>query len=48
MSERERERVSSQLIEDKKTLGERCEHLVKDLKETSSKYQAKIKTMEET
>ena len=37
-----------QLIEDKKKLGERCEKLVKELKESSTKYQAKVKTLEET
>ena len=37
-----------QLIEDKKKLGEKCEKLVKELRETSSKYQTKVKTMEET
>ena len=49
--ERERERESgilSQLIEDKKTLGERCEKLVKELRETSTKYQTKLKSTEET
>ena len=39
--------VYVQLIEDKKSLSERCERLVRDLKETSTKYQTKIKTMEE-
>ena len=37
----------SQLIDDKKVLSERCEHLVKEMKEMDSKYKHKIKTMEE-
>ncbi|CAI8049619.1 Centrosomal protein of 131 kDa [Geodia barretti] len=37
-----------QLIEDKKKLGEKCEKLVRELRDTSSKYQTKVKTMEET
>ena len=37
-----------QLIEDKKVLGDKCEQLVKELRETNSKYKTKIKTMEET
>ena len=40
--------MSVQLIEDKKTLGERCEQLVRELKQTSTKYQTKLKTTEET
>ncbi|XP_048575628.1 centrosomal protein of 131 kDa isoform X2 [Nematostella vectensis] len=36
-----------QLIDDKKTLGERCEELVKKLKDIDKKYSDKIKLMEE-
>ena len=37
----------SQLIDDKKVLSERCEQLIKEMKEMDSKYKHKIKTMEE-
>ena len=37
-----------QLIEDKKVLSEKCEVLVKELRETNSKYKNKIRTMEDT
>lgn len=36
-----------QLIEDKKVLGDKCEQLVKELRETNNKYKTKIKSMEE-
>lgn len=36
-----------QLIDDKKILSERCEELVKKLKETDKKYVDKIRNMEE-
>ncbi|KAJ8318528.1 hypothetical protein KUTeg_003619 [Tegillarca granosa] len=36
-----------QLIDDKKTLSEKCEQLVKELKTVDKKYQDKIKTLEE-
>ncbi|XP_041362383.1 centrosomal protein of 131 kDa-like isoform X2 [Gigantopelta aegis] len=36
-----------QLIEDKKTLSEKCEQLVKELKEIDKKYRDKFKSMEE-
>ena len=50
VSERVRGGVSVccvQLIEDKKKLGEKCEKMVKELRDTSTKYQTKVKTMEE-
>lgn len=39
--------MSVQLIDDKKVLGERCEQLVKELRELDRKYKAKLKTLEE-
>ena len=36
-----------QLIDDKKILSERCEELVKKLKEIDKKYSNKVKHMEE-
>ncbi len=37
-----------QLIDDKKTLGDKCEHLLKEVKEMDKKYKTKIATMETT
>ena len=37
-----------QLIEDKKVLSDKCEVLVKELRETNSKYKNKIRTLEDT
>ena len=36
-----------QLIDDKKVLSQRCEEVVKKLKETDQKYATKLKTLEE-
>jgi len=36
-----------QLIDDKKSLSEKCEKLVQDLKSVDKKYQDKIKTLED-
>ena len=36
-----------QLIDDKKVLSQRCEELVKKLKETDQKYSTKLKTIED-
>lgn len=36
-----------QLIDDKKTLSEKCEKLVKELKDVDKKYSDRIKTMED-
>jgi len=36
-----------QLIDDKKTLSEKCEQLVQDLKTVDKKYQDRIKTLED-
>ena len=36
-----------QLIDDKKVLSQRCEDLVKKLKETDQKYSTKLKTLED-
>jgi len=36
-----------QLIDDKKSLSEKCEQLVHDLKTVDKKYQDKIKTLED-
>ena len=36
-----------QLIDDKKVLSEKCEKLVKELKEVDKKYSDRIRTMEE-
>jgi len=35
------------LIDDKKSLSEKCEQLVNDLKTVDKKYQNKIKTLED-
>jgi len=35
------------LIDDKKSLSEKCEKLVQDLKSVDKKYQDKIKTLED-
>ena len=37
----------TQLIDDKKTLSEKCEHLVKELKTVDRKYSDRIKTLQE-
>ena len=37
-----------QLIEDKKGLTEKCEQLIKEMKESDKKYKARIAAMEET
>ena len=37
-----------QLIDDKKTLGDKCEELLKEVKEMDKKYKTKIATMENT
>jgi len=39
--------LCAQLIDDKKTLSEKCEQLVQDLKTVDKKYQDKIKTLED-
>ena len=39
--------VSLQLIDDKKVLSERCEQLVKQLRELDKKYKTNVKTLEE-
>jgi 5-azacytidine-induced protein 1 len=37
-----------QLIDDKKNLSEKCEKLVKELKEIDKKYSDRIRSLEET
>lgn len=37
----------SQLIDDKKALSEKCERVVKELKQVDKKYADKIKTMQD-
>ena len=39
--------VRLQLIDDKKSLSEKCEKLVQDLKSVDKKYQDKIRTLED-
>ena len=39
--------VRLQLIDDKKSLSEKCEQLVQELKNVDKKYQDKIKTLED-
>jgi len=39
--------VVMQLIDDKKSLSEKCEQLVQDLKTVDKKYQEKIKMLED-
>lgn len=39
--------VLCQLIDDKKSLSEKCEQLVQELKTVDKKYQEKIKTLED-
>ena len=39
---------SAQLIDDKKTLSEKYDTVVKDLKSVDKKYQTRIKVMEDT
>jgi 5-azacytidine-induced protein 1 len=38
--------ISLQLIDDKKHLSERCEHLVKELRELDKKYKSKLSSLE--
>lgn len=37
--------IYSQLIDDKKNLSEKCENLVKELKQVDKKYQDKLKSL---